>query len=62
MIEIKDTTNSNVKRLIIYFGNENYDQSIGIKLTNQELYNFYLDLREKIKEIDETLVSDDLRG
>lgn len=58
MIEIKDTSEKDTKRLVIYFGDEAYNQSIGIKLTKSDLYSFYIELREKIKEIDSTLVSE----
>lgn len=57
MIEIKDTSKSDVKRLIIYTSDENYEQSFGIKLNKTELYNLFIELREIIKTIDDTLVN-----
>lgn len=58
MIEIKDTSNKDVKRLIIYTSDETYEQSFGIKLNRNELYSLFIELREKIKEIDDTLIND----
>lgn len=58
MIEIKDTSKSDVKRLIIYTSDENYEQSFGIKLNKNELYSLFIELREIIKTIDSTLVND----
>ena len=57
MIEIKDTSKSDVKRLIIYTSDENYEQSFGIKLNRNELYSLFIELREIIKSIDDTLVN-----
>lgn len=58
MIEIKDTSKSDVKRLIIYTSDENYEQSFGIKLNKNELYSLFIELREIIKTIDGTLVNE----
>lgn len=58
MIEIKDTSKSDVKRLIIYTSEENYEQSFGIKLDRNELYSLFIELRDKIKEIDNTLINE----
>lgn len=58
MIEIKDTSKSDVKRLIIYTSDENYEQSFGIKLNKNELYSLFIELREIIKTIDSTLVNE----
>ncbi len=58
MIEIKDTSKTDIKRLIIYTSDENSEQSFGIKLNKNELYSLYIELREKIKEIDNTLINE----
>jgi hypothetical protein len=58
MVEIKDTSKNDVKRLIIYTSEENYEQSFGIKLNRNELYSLFIELRAKIKEIDETLINE----
>lgn len=58
MIEIKETSKKDVKRLIIYTSEENFEQSFGIKLNKQELYSLFIELREIIKEIDDSLVND----
>ena len=58
MIEIKDTSKSDVKRLIIYTSDENYEQSFGIKLNKNELYSLFIEIREKIKSMDSTLINE----
>ena len=58
MIEIKDTSKSDVKRLIIYTSDETYEQSFGVKLNKNELYNLYIEIREVIKNIDNTLINE----
>lgn len=58
MIEIKDTSKSDVKRLIIYTSDDTYEQSFGIKLNKNELYSLFIELREIIKTIDDTLVNE----
>jgi hypothetical protein len=58
MVEIKDTSKNDVKRLIIYTSEENYEQSFGIKLNRNEFYSLFIELRAKIKEIDETLINE----
>ena len=58
MIEIKDTSKKDVKRLIIYTSEENFEQSFGIKLNKNELYSLFIELREIIKEIDRTLINE----
>jgi hypothetical protein len=58
MVEIKDTSKKDVKRLIIYTSEENFEQSFGIKLSKSELYSLFIELREIIKEIDETLINE----
>ena len=58
MIEIKDTSKKDVKRLIIYTSEENFEQSFGIKLNKTELYSLFIELREIIKDIDETLINE----
>ena len=58
MIEIKDTSKKDVKRLIIYTSEENFEQSFGIKLNKNELYSLFIELRELIKEIDDTLINE----
>lgn len=58
MVEIKDTSKKDVKRLIIYTSEENFEQSFGIKLSKAELYSLFIELREIIKDIDNTLINE----
>lgn len=58
MVEIKNTSKKDVKRLIIYTSEENFEQSFGIKLNKLELYSLFIELREIIKDIDETLINE----
>ena len=58
MIEIKNTSKSDVKRLIVYSSDDRLEQSFGVKLNKDELYSLYVELREIIKQIDKTLVNE----
>lgn len=58
MIEIKNTSKPDVKRLIVYSSDDRLEQSFGVKLDKDELYSLYVELREIIKQIDKTLVNE----
>ena len=58
MIEIKNTSKSDVKRLIVYSSDDILEQSFGVKLNKDELYSLYVELREIIKQMDKTLIND----
>lgn len=58
MIEIKNTSKPDVKRLIVYSSDDRLEQSFGVKLNKDELYSLYIELREIIKQIDKTLVNE----
>lgn len=58
MIEIKNTSKSDVKRLIVYSSDDRLEQSFGVKLNKDELYTLYIELREIIKQLDSTLINE----
>lgn len=58
MIEIKNTSKSDVKRLIVYSSDDRLEQSFGVKLNKDELYALYIELREIIKQLDSTLINE----
>ena len=49
MFELKDTTNEDVKRLIITTDSDNYN-TVGFKVNKKELYELFVLLREIFNE------------